>query len=327
MRTRERFTLPPDKLEAEKKARRLEYWTLFFMFTIVAVMYLTMGSSQAMKTAWIEDVLALIPPTVYLIASHQRGRTPDDRFPYGRQRVMSIAFTGAAFALTILGLYMLYDAAMGLIGGEHPSIGHIEMLGIRTWSGWVMIAALTYSAIPPVVLGRMKLPLARQLYEKTLKADADMNKADWMTATAAILGILGIGIGLWWADSAAALIISLDVIKDGVGNVRAVFSDLMDQRPTTVDREPYEDLVEDAVGALKSLPWVADADIRLHEEGAVVAGEAFVVPAAGESVTLDQLEEASRTVHALDWKYYDVVVTAVRSVRARRNPQATPPVR
>jgi cation diffusion facilitator family transporter len=326
MRVREQFTFPAEIREKEKRARRLEYWTIFFLLTITAMMYYVMGSSQAMKTAWIEDVLSLIPPVIFLIASHNRQKKPDERFPYGRQRAVTIAFNGAAFALTILGLYMLYDSATGLLTMHHPTLGHRTVFGIRIWSGWLMIAALVYSAIPPVILGRMKLPLARELNEKTLKADADMNKADWMTAGAAVLGILGIGVGLWWADSAAALVISIDVLKDGITNMKAVFSDLMDQRPTTPDREPDTEVIGKAVEALRELGWVRDADVRLHEEGAVVAGEAFVVP-AGETVTLEQLQEAARAVHATHWRVYDVVVTPVETVERRRDPQAGEPVR
>ena len=160
MRVREQFRYPEDKQEKERKACRLEYWTIFFLLTIIVVMFYTMGASQAMKTAWIEDVLSLIPPIIFLIAVHHRGKKPDERFPYGRQRVMAIAFTGAAFALTILGLYMLYDSAMGLAKMHHPTIGHRTIFGIRIWAGWFMIAALLYSMVPVVILGRMKLPLA-----------------------------------------------------------------------------------------------------------------------------------------------------------------------
>jgi divalent metal cation (Fe/Co/Zn/Cd) transporter len=326
MRVREQFVLPEHLRDSERKARRLEYWSIFFLLTITALMFYVMGSSQAMKTAWIEDVLSMIPPIVYLIASHERDRRPDERFPYGRQRAMSIAFTGAAFALAILGLYMLYDSATGLLAQHHPTIGHRTILGVRVWAGWLMIGALVYSAIPPIVLGRMKLPLAHELNEKTLKADADMNRADWMTAGSAIIGILGIGLGFWWADSVAALFISFYVMREGVVIVGEVFADLMNQRPTDVDREPDTDLIEATVAALKSLSWVRDADVRLHEEGAVVAGEAFVV---GEdpTVTLAQLQEAERAVHAVHWRMYDVVVTPVEDVRRRRNPQEGEPTR
>lgn len=94
---------------------------------------------------------------------------------------------------------------------EHPSIGHFQLFDWQypIWAGWVMIAALLYSIIPPVILGRMKLPLARALHESTLYADASMNKADWITSAAAIVGVLGIGLGLWWADAVAAAVISV----------------------------------------------------------------------------------------------------------------------
>jgi hypothetical protein len=38
--------------------------------------------------------------------------------------------------------------------------------------------ALTYSIVPPVILGRMKLPLAKRLQDKVLHTDAMMQKAD-----------------------------------------------------------------------------------------------------------------------------------------------------
>jgi divalent metal cation (Fe/Co/Zn/Cd) transporter len=42
-----------------------------------------------------------------------------------------------------------------------------------------------------------------------------MNRADWMTASAAMVGVIGIGFGIWWLDSAAAILIALDVVRDG----------------------------------------------------------------------------------------------------------------
>jgi len=47
-----------------------------------------------------------------------------------------------------------------------------------------------------------------------------MNKANWLTAGAAMVGVVGIGFGLWWADAAAAAIIPLDITEDGVSNPR-----------------------------------------------------------------------------------------------------------
>lgn len=310
MKLRHSYRLPEEKQKELRHALKLEWITLFFMATIIGVMYLTMGSSQAMKTAWIEDMLSLIPPISFLVALHFRDRAPTERFPYGFRRSVAIAFLVAAVALTILGLYTIYDSSMGLIQQEHPTIGTVEILGRQVWLGWVMIAALIYSAIPPVILGHKKLPLAKSLHEKTLHTDAEMNKADWATALAGVLGILGIGMGWWWADSVAAGLIALDITKDGVVNLRRAVTDLMDQRPTTVENASPNEVVECTYRRLRQLSWVEDAAVRMREEGHVFSGEVFLVPHDRTNL-VQKLEEATRIATEQSWQIYDIVATAV----------------
>ena len=74
----------PEKIQPDlKHAVRLEWWTLAWQASIVVVMYLVMGSSQAMKSAWTEDLLGLVPASVFLIAVHfernpRTGSSPSD---------------------------------------------------------------------------------------------------------------------------------------------------------------------------------------------------------------------------------------------------------
>ena len=44
--------LPPDKAKLMRKATRLEWLTLAYLSSAVFFIYLTLGSSQAMNTAW-----------------------------------------------------------------------------------------------------------------------------------------------------------------------------------------------------------------------------------------------------------------------------------
>lgn len=317
MKTRPPYKLPDDKQKKLKKAVALEWASIFFLLTITAVMYLTTGASQAMKTAWIEDVLSLIPPIAFLFAMRYRDRPPNAHFPYGHRRAALLSFLVAAVALLILGLYMLYDSSMALISRHHPTLGHFDLFGWHVWSGWVMIGALVYSMVPPVVLGRMKLPLAEALHEKTLHADAAMNKADWMTAGAAILGILGLGLGWWWADAVAAGFISLDVLHDGGTNVKRAMAALMDQRPTEVASAKPLDLDERLCDDLRRRPDVVDVAVRFREEGHVVSGEVFVILAPGVDAApavADIAEEAS----TFDWRIYNLVVMPVTTLVEER---------
>lgn len=313
MKIRSPYHLPEHKEEQLKRAKRLEWVSVGLMLSTTLIMGLTMGSSQAMYTAWVEDCLSLIPPISFLVAMHFCRRPPNERFPYGYRRSVTIAFLCAALALASFGALLLFNSARALITEEHPTIGMVSLFGYNIWLGWLMIAALAYSAVPPAVLGRMKLPLAEDLHEKVLRTDALMNKADWLTAVAGIMGILGIAAGFWWADAAAAGIISIDVLMDGLKGLKRSVADLMDERPTTVQRDRPDPLFEKLREKIESLDWVYEVEVRLREEGDVFAGEIYVVP-KDETDLLEKLHRAAKMANSLHWRIYDVVVIPVQNL-------------
>ncbi len=307
------FRLPPDKQDAMRRARRLEWWTLFFMTTVVIVIGFTMGASQTMKAAWVEDVLSLIPPAAFLIGSHYLGKPPTDKFPYGYRRAVMIACLCSSVALFALGSYILIDSIIKLLMAEHATIPTVSLFGHRAWLGWLMIAALVYSVIPPVVLGRMKLPLARELHEKALQTDAEINKADWQVGVAGILGILGLGLGWWWADAVAAGIISLDIVKDGLKTLRNSVAQLMNKRPSDVESREQDPVPDHVQAELEKLDWVTQARVRLREDGDTLTGEAFVVP-RDERDVMSRLKQATDLANSLDWRLHDINVVLVPSI-------------
>lgn len=287
----------PAEIECKlRRAARLEYWSIFWLLTIIAVMYFAMGSSQAMKSAWIEDTLSLLPPILFLLARKFENKPATDKFPFGFHRVGSLAFLLAAGALTAMGGFLLYDAASALIKQEHPTIGNVTILGWDVWLGWLMVAALVYSVIPPVILGRMKKPLAHAAMDKVLYTDADMNAADWKTGLAGVAGIIGIGFGFWWADAVAAGVISFDILRDGMRNLRIAVAELLDGAPReldSVDVHPFVDTLSDDLR--KRFP---DHDVQVRETGRFV--RANVVPSRGAGLNI---EEARRlTADGQAWR-------------------------
>ena len=184
--------LPDEISRAVKKAVRLEWATLGVLSVTVVLVFLVMGNSQAMKTAWIEDMLSMVPPIAFLIGVRVTRKPANAKHPFGYHRAIGIAHLVAGTALFVMGGYLIVDALIKLITVEHPTIGGINLFGHTIWLGWLMILVLLVTGIPPVILGRMKLKLAEPLHNKVLYADADMNKADWMTSFAAIVGIAGI---------------------------------------------------------------------------------------------------------------------------------------
>jgi cobalt-zinc-cadmium efflux system protein len=263
--------LPADIRLAAARARKLEWWTLAGMGSVVVVMYFAMGSSQAMKTAFLEDLLGLFPAISWLIATKLEPRPPTEKYPYGFVRVNSLAFLASAVVLTAMGAWLLFKGLTGLAMGEHPTIGPVDLFGQTVWLGWVMIAALAYSVVVPVVLGRTKTPLAEELRDKVLHTDADMQKADWQTGLAGMGGILGVGLGFWWADSAAAAVISLSILCDGVKNIRTASAELLDSIPRALGGTKMSSEAR-RLGARLEAMW-PEGHVRLRESGRYILAD------------------------------------------------------
>ncbi|MFI9815157.1 cation diffusion facilitator family transporter [Saccharothrix variisporea] len=306
----DRFELPPDKAALHRKAVRLEWWTIAFFVAAIALLAVVLGQSQAMKAAWIEDMLGLVPPLAFLVAARYRNRAPDHHFPYGYHRSVSVAFLTGAVALFGLGAYVCYDSVVRLVAGERVPIGLIEVFGVRFWLGWLMIAVLLATMVPAILLGHAKVRIARELHDKVLYADAEMNRADWLTAGAAVLGILGIGIGWWWADPVAAVVIGADIVRDGLRTTRGAVANLMDNRPRLVDESGPHPLPDRLLAAVLEHDWIADAWLRLREEGHVFAGELLVVP-TDEHDLVGRCERLQRWTREFDWRVHDIVVAPV----------------
>jgi len=299
--------LPPDLVEVHRRAVRIEWLSIAYLLSAIVLIYFTLGSSQAMKGAWIEDLLSLLPPIAFLVADRFRYRAPDQDFAYGYHRALEIAFLAAALALLIMGGFLIIDSVLTLLSGEHPPIGMVELFDWQVWLGWLMIGALLWSGVPSLFIGRYKAKLADQLHDKVLRADAEMNRADWMTAGAALVGVVGIGFGLWWMDAAAAIVIGADILRDGAKYTLAAMKDLLDGRPRRDDESGVHPLVGEVRALVASLDWVDVAAVRMRELGHVISVSVIVVPREEQGL-LDRVEDAIARITELDWKLQDVVV-------------------
>lgn len=306
-----RNELPRELEGVLKKAIRLEWITIGFLAVAITLLFLVMGSSQAMKAAWLEDLLSLAPPIAFLLAVKIVNRPPSAKYPYGYHRSVGVAHLVAGVALVSMGGFLLVDSAMGLIKAEHPPIGTFQFLGNTVWLGWLMIGALSLTVVPPILLGRAKMELAKKLHNKVLYADADMNKADWMTAVGSMVGVAGIGIGLWWMDAVVAMLIASGILWDGIKNMRGAITDLMDTTATTFDQSKPHPLIGKVDSLLRDLSWVKEAGSRVRDQGHVLHVESFVVPKYGRSPSLRRLEQARDRCIELDWKIQDIVVVPV----------------
>lgn len=307
------FEFPEEQRRERERARRIAWISLALLFAATVATALTVGQSEAMKTAWVSDVLSMVPPVAYLVASRFELRAPSKRFPFGYFRAMSVCFLVTASALSIIGIWLFADSGMKLLRGERPPIGTVVLFGHQIWAGWTMMAALAFSLSMGMIVGKLKEPVAKKLHDKALEADSKLNRAEWMSEGAAILGLVLVAFGHWWGDAAAAVLISLDIIQDGWMNIKQVVADLMDETPSVLGADETEDLPSRVKEAAERLVWVDQAAVRLREQGHVITGDVFVVPRETTDL-VPRLAQASDELAAVDWRLHGLVVMPVERI-------------
>src|SRR3954447_9644240 len=105
------FEFPPEQREGRDLARRYAWRSIVLVSISGAILYATTGHSQTMKTAWITDVLSVIPSAALLFALRLELRPPSERYPYGHFRAISICFLLTATILLGMGLWLFGEAA------------------------------------------------------------------------------------------------------------------------------------------------------------------------------------------------------------------------
>jgi len=295
------------------RAKKLERITLVYIISVVILMFIVMVQSQAMKTAWAEDTIGLVSPASFLIASLWVPKKPNRQFPYGYHRITNIAYLAGSLAFFLMGAYLLFESISKLLSGERPSIGIANIFGMPVWSGYLIMLVLLWSVIPAVILGKKKLPIADELHEKVLYTDAETNKADWMMGLAALAGIIGIGVGWYWADSVIAGLLSIDILHDGFKNLKQATFDLMNETPKTVSHREEDPVTQQLHDLLAGLDWIKEVKVRLREEGRVFYGEALIVPKEVPDL-VTKIKEATTKAYGVDWRIKDFVLGIVEKV-------------
>ncbi|MFE7629421.1 cation transporter [Kocuria sp. NPDC057446] len=112
-----------------RRAVRLEWITIGVLVLIVAAVELVAGQSQAMKTAWVEDMLSFLPPIAFLAAARIARRPPTPRHPYGYHRAVGVGHLVAAVALLGMGATLVIDSGTALLTGDRPPIGVLDVPG------------------------------------------------------------------------------------------------------------------------------------------------------------------------------------------------------
>ena len=79
----------PEAEGAVRKGRVLAWISIAYICSTIALLFLVMSGSQALKTEMSGELLSLIPPTLFLIGDKIGRREPNERYPFGYERAVS----------------------------------------------------------------------------------------------------------------------------------------------------------------------------------------------------------------------------------------------
>jgi len=185
---------------------------------------------------------------------------PDFEHPHGHERIEPFVSLFVAVGIFAAGGIILWQAASSLLSGD---------VGVSR--GPAAVGVLVFSGVLKYALYRYCLSAGRDHNSPALVATALDNRNDILTATAALVGVVGATLGYPVLDPIAAMVVSAGIIYTGVEVVRDNLDYLVGAAPPEelraeiVRRALEQDDVEGAHDVIAHYVG-PEIDVSLHVE-------------------------------------------------------------
>lgn len=189
-----------------RRGRQLEYFTIAWntLEGLVAVISGTMAGSVSLVGFGIDSFIEVTSGSTLL----WRMSVDADEEKRERNEKLSLRIVGACFLA--LAVYVAYESGSDLLSGKQPE---------HSIPG---IALACVSLIVMPLLSRAKKKVGNSLSSAAMHADA--KQTDFCVYLSAILLaglLLNAGLGWWWADPLAALVMVPIIAKEGIDGMKA----------------------------------------------------------------------------------------------------------
>ena len=187
-----------------RRGRRLEYLSIGWnsLEGVIAVGAGLVAGSIALVGFGFDSVIEVASGAALLWRLHLDA-------PEKRERAEQVALKVVGVSFLALAAYVAFDALKALVAREPPEASHIG----------IALAALSLVVMP--LLARAKRGVAAKINSRAIRADS--RQTDLCAYLSAILLgglILNALFGWWWADPAAALVMTPIIGKEGFEALR-----------------------------------------------------------------------------------------------------------
>jgi cation diffusion facilitator family transporter len=246
------------------------------------VVGLLTGSLGILSEA-VHSMFDLAASTFTLVAIRTARKPADQEHPYGHGRAENLAAFAEGILLLITATGIAFEAIRRLASGGPP----VNPAG---YAFALLIGTLMIEAGRAVVLRRV----GRMASSEAMLADATDRLADVLATVAVIAGLVGVSMGLRWADSVAALVVSLIIVR-AAGMLIWRSGDILIDRSATGAEKQLRAAIQNVSGVREV------RSVRVRRSGPILIGDASIatrrmlsVEAAG--ALADDVKRQARSV-------------------------------
>lgn len=233
----------------KNKVAFLSVLAAIFLTGFKLLVGLLTGSLGILSEA-LHSALDFVAAAITWLAVRLSDKPADKDHHYGHGKIENLSALIETFLLLITCVWIIYEAVSRLVTGET----HIE---VNIWSYIVVISSIIIDVSRSRALSRV----AKKYHSQALEADALHFSTDIWSSSVVLLGLICANLGIFIADSIAALLVALIVIYVSYKLGKRSINVLLDKVPVETyehiksileglsDIEEYHDLKVRAAGA------------------------------------------------------------------------------
>jgi len=197
--------------------------------------------------------------SIFTLLAVRTSRKPADKeHPYGHGRTENLAAFAEGILLLIIAVAIGFEAVRRLIGGGPP----VDPTG---YAFVLLVGTILIESGRAVVMRRV----GRAISSDAMLADSVDRLADVLANLGVLVGLIGVRMGLVWADAAAALVVAVIIVR-AAGMLAWRSGDIL------IDRAPAG-AEEQLRSAIRTVDGVREVrSVRVRRSGPNLIGDASI---------------------------------------------------
>ncbi len=272
------------------------------------------GQSQALIADGVHSLSDLATDVLVIWAARHAKEGPDEKHPYGHERIETLATMVLSVALIAIALGFGYDGISRILNPDELQ-----------QPGWLVLIAAGISMLAKEAIYHYTIRAAEKINSNLLRANAWHSRSDAASSLIVLLGVVGVMLGFEYADALALIGVSMmigwigwELGRDGIEELidTSIDSELLGQMLETIARvEGVNDVHQTRTRKMAS-KIVMDTHITVNST--ITVSEGHRIGDAVERALHQQFKDLSDiTVHidheddALERPGYDLPLRSV----------------